>query len=728
MALKPGQGRVSSLTDRKMNRLLILLVLVFLTGNVFSQIPLGSPFDVTAPRPIDNRDTLTFLADTTNQTTPSPGHLVWVNDVQQHWYYNNVTGNWYQINISGTTAAATAKDTMDVILTGQSNAVGFDNTIGTWTYTLDSNIYVMPYDGNTWEVANPATNFLPEDPDRGGVTRNNLAWQFALEYRRRHPNSVVRIVMSALGSNDIPRWTPATNPGGGASYEYADNTQLDSLINKLDRLPTGFNARVVLFPQGEADFRSGVNQQREDYLNNLFAVYDTVKAHNKVSDDLIWIWNHPVNIVANFTQVELDSFKIAQDSITYQKKFLGGRNITTAFTDSDMNPEESEDNIHFNNEEFVQLGKATYQAYDNYPFFRDRRIEGEVWIEMFGEAQPVARTNRALYIGPEAAPNFELGFNTMAKMESFLVGNDGGALFGIQDYGGFFQLRDETGVPGATWRARERTGGDREQLTLSHGGILMGGPLENARYGEFTDHVFIGPNAFSDWGETLTWVANGGTGGTPSRSSIRIDTFSNGSLFMQGRDETGANSYTLRSRPDAGELLELFIGGINVQGGFDIVAETGKLGAGIQHPTEELHVVGEAIITGNGGNATTLTGRDASEMVTDVTVGSGLQLASGTLTANSVPGTEVDLTDAGGYFTGTETEAVTQELGSKTQYLTASADMTTIDHILRIDPITSATAALISGLDGMVIYVSDTNGTFTSVGIWAYENGSWVKL
>ena len=41
---------------------------------------------------------------------------------------------------------------------------------------------------------------------------------------------------------------------------------------------------------------------------------------------------------------------------------------------------------------------------------------------------------------------------------------------------------------------------------------------------------------------------------------------------------------------------------------------------------------------------------------------------------------------------------------------------------------TATEASALSGIDGMLIYVSSTNGTFTSVGVWAYENGSWVKL
>jgi hypothetical protein len=53
-------------------------------------------------------------------------------------------------------------------------------------------------------------------------------------------------------------------------------------------------------------------------------------------------------------------------------------------------------------------------------------------------------------------------------------------------------------------------------------------------------------------------------------------------------------------------------------------------------------------------------------------------------------------------------------------------DIVTINSILNIAPITAATASAITPANGMYIYVSNTNATFTTIGFWAYENGSWV--
>jgi len=44
------------------------------------------------------------------------------------------------------------------------------------------------------------------------------------------------------------------------------------------------------------------------------------------------------------------------------------------------------------------------------------------------------------------------------------------------------------------------------------------------------------------------------------------------------------------------------------------------------------------------------------------------------------------------------------------------------------EPITAANASTITPSDGMQVYVSDTNGTFTAIGFWGYENGVWIKL
>ncbi len=79
-----------------------------------------------------------------------------------------------------------------------------------------------------------------------------------------------------------------------------------------------------------------------------------------------------------------------------------------------------------------------------------------------------------------------------------------------------------------------------------------------------------------------------------------------------------------------------------------------KLGINQDNPIYELDVTGEARITGDGGTATTLTGRDASNVITDVAIGSGLSLSSGILsvsgtsgvTSIGITGTDFDITNS----------------------------------------------------------------------------------
>jgi hypothetical protein len=47
---------------------------------------------------------------------------------------------------------------------------------------------------------------------------------------------------------------------------------------------------------------------------------------------------------------------------------------------------------------------------------------------------------------------------------------------------------------------------------------------------------------------------------------------------------------------------------------------------------------------------------------------------------------------------------------------------------LKVRPMTVTEAGALTPAEGMIIFVSNTNGTFTSIGLWDYENGAWHKL
>jgi hypothetical protein len=47
---------------------------------------------------------------------------------------------------------------------------------------------------------------------------------------------------------------------------------------------------------------------------------------------------------------------------------------------------------------------------------------------------------------------------------------------------------------------------------------------------------------------------------------------------------------------------------------------------------------------------------------------------------------------------------------------------------LQVRPMTVTEAGALTPAEGMIIFVSNTNGTFTSIGLWDYENSAWHKL
>jgi hypothetical protein len=67
-------------------------------------------------------------------------------------------------------------------------------------------------------------------------------------------------------------------------------------------------------------------------------------------------------------------------------------------------------------------------------------------------------------------------------------------------------------------------------------------------------------------------------------------------------------------------------------------------------------------------------------------------------------------------------------MGTTSPSASAALDITSTTKGVLLPRMTATQASAITGVNGLVLYVTDTNGTFTSVGVWAYENGTWVKL
>jgi hypothetical protein len=66
--------------------------------------------------------------------------------------------------------------------------------------------------------------------------------------------------------------------------------------------------------------------------------------------------------------------------------------------------------------------------------------------------------------------------------------------------------------------------------------------------------------------------------------------------------------------------------------------------------------------------------------------------------------------------------------GTTSPSSSAVVDFTSTTKGVLMPRMTAAQGSAITGVDGLMIYVTDTDATFTSVGFWGYESGSWVKL
>lgn len=112
--------------------------------------------------------------------------------------------------------------------------------------------------------------------------------------------------------------------------------------------------------------------------------------------------------------------------------------------------------------------------------------------------------------------------------------------------------------------------------------------------------------------------------------------------------------------------------------------------------------------------------------------------ASGTVTSVHSVAQGASTTNIGGTFealNATNNHAIIVPSGSGNVGIGTSSpssqallELVSTNRALLIMRMTSTQASAITAADGMMLYVTDTNGTFISVGFWGRENGAWVKL
>jgi len=67
--------------------------------------------------------------------------------------------------------------------------------------------------------------------------------------------------------------------------------------------------------------------------------------------------------------------------------------------------------------------------------------------------------------------------------------------------------------------------------------------------------------------------------------------------------------------------------------------------------------------------------------------------------------------------------------GTTTPSANAAVEITTTTKAsLKLTPMTAAQASALTAEEGSIVMVSDTDATFTSIGLWGYQNAAWAKL
>jgi len=67
-------------------------------------------------------------------------------------------------------------------------------------------------------------------------------------------------------------------------------------------------------------------------------------------------------------------------------------------------------------------------------------------------------------------------------------------------------------------------------------------------------------------------------------------------------------------------------------------------------------------------------------------------------------------------------------IGTATPASVAILEITSTTKAFRLTPMTAVQASAITPIEGLQLFVSSTDATFTTIGFWGYENGTWVDF
>jgi hypothetical protein len=569
----------------------------------------------------------------------------------------------------------TAIEYFDILQTGQSNAFNRDNVKGAWTYVLDNKIYAVQSD-STLEVANPALdNIITGDTNTApNEERNNTAWAFAKQVRAYNTGSTVRIAAHATGGRASYYWTPETTGPGELS---ASNSLLENTLAKLNAAPSDFAAKVCIWQQGENDASENI---MNTYLNRIESIYDTLAGHPKVSDNFVMLLCYPDN-----SNTAYDSLRLSLDSVYYQTRDFGNRNIIAVKYEL-----EGFDNIHFTNEQQELIGKYGWSAYQKGLDYNALASENvELWTDESGvttSVNPISVTTSATVTNTTGGSVYPINASKENDSEILRVSRNavGGARFqGFDIIGG-----SSTNSSGGFWldylNNSSGSYAHRNMLRFHNTGVLFQGPSYGSAMGVFYEpdsvHVY-GPlrmngnfrtagNAIVDGNLTVT--------GTTTLGTVLSATFT--SISISGTNSTPFNI----ERPTTHRARTLVGSSTNSSGGILYSYENWNGSSFVVDNYFRRYVGGFAFEKADGADVLTI--NTSSELITASSAvnavdgfrvngaatsgqylrGNGTNFVSSAIVEADLPArpaTDITIADAGEYFTGSEAEAVTQEIG-----------------------------------------------------------------
>jgi len=564
----------------------------------------------------------------------------------------------------------------DHIGSGQSNMAGRDATIGDWVYTKNDRTKSFN-SSNLFVTADPALNNICYSDGAVTAERNNTAWQFSLNYAKDNLTDTVRLICEAMGSMGSWEWTPETT---GDGEQTTSNTRLTALITKLDAAPSDYKAKLITMQYGENDAVTG---NLIHFLNNVVKFYDTLRRHPKCDTNIVMqlvypITNQPING---------DSLRRCLDSIYYRTKDIGNRFITAV-----PHTYPGTASGHPSNDTTDLIGRLCYsnylQGFGNGPI----KPDSSYWKRSI--SPEFVYTPEKVVIGATSPISSSYIQNVIVNGTSTL------AYFG---------------------RSNSGSNGNQQALTIitnsagNTGSILMhrseksGSVVDRNGFG-FRDTAivaldsnqsslgfFIGNNGVQISKPVLmssNALATGNFLLTTSTQPLRIfNTTTTGVQMIVSNNSTTAATYSsIRFRSGSAGTYDL----------------------------ADLRTIVNA--AGDGGHHAIFT-RKSSGLAETIRFTDSNRVGIGTTTPTVRLSVVGDGTNAAAFTSGNV------GIGTASPAASAALDITSTTQGVLMPRMTATQGSAISSpADALLIYVTDTNGTFTSIGFWGRENGVWVKL